>query len=168
MIILMTVIPLKGAIHPRRQNMTTSMVGLKTFTYAKISRKMMNPRDKAGERRQRRRKGAIPDCLQSPHCAANCLQHILSSGRGAIQSCAYHMQCISHATCCRPSPLACHQLSALFGRQADIGPSSSHCRVWTVSRHRTHIGPMSKSCSPIAVDLETTVIMLESSAACPT
>ena len=29
-------------------------------------------------------KGAIQDFLQSPHCAANCLQHICSSGPGAI------------------------------------------------------------------------------------
>ena len=29
-------------------------------------------------------KGAIRDFLQSPHCAANCLQHIRSSSLGAI------------------------------------------------------------------------------------
>ena len=29
-------------------------------------------------------KGAIRDFLQSPHCAVNCLQHIHSSGPGAI------------------------------------------------------------------------------------
>ena len=29
-------------------------------------------------------KGAIRDFLQSPHCAANCLQHARSSGPGAI------------------------------------------------------------------------------------
>ena len=29
-------------------------------------------------------KGAIRDCLQSPHCAANRLQHARSSGLGAI------------------------------------------------------------------------------------
>ena len=29
-------------------------------------------------------KGAIRDFLQSPHCAANCLQHVGSSGLGAI------------------------------------------------------------------------------------
>ena len=29
-------------------------------------------------------KGAIPDFLQSPHCAVNCLQHVRSSGLGAI------------------------------------------------------------------------------------
>ena len=28
--------------------------------------------------------GAVPDVLQSPHCAANCLQHVRSSGPGAI------------------------------------------------------------------------------------
>ena len=35
-------------------------------------------------------KGAVPDLLQSPHCAANCLQHVRSSGQGA-------MVCKSHA-----------------------------------------------------------------------
>ena len=30
-------------------------------------------------------KGAIPDFLQSPHCAANCLQHVRSSGPDAIE-----------------------------------------------------------------------------------
>ena len=29
-------------------------------------------------------KGAIRDCLQTPHCAANRLQHVHSSGPGAI------------------------------------------------------------------------------------
>ena len=39
--------------HPRRRNMTTSMVGLKTVTYAEVSPKMVNPREIAGERRRR-------------------------------------------------------------------------------------------------------------------
>ena len=30
-------------------------------------------------------KGAIQDVLQSPHSAANCLQHVRSSGPGAIE-----------------------------------------------------------------------------------
>ena len=34
--------------HPRRWNVTTSMVGLKTIPYAKISQKMVKPRDIAG------------------------------------------------------------------------------------------------------------------------
>ena len=29
-------------------------------------------------------KGAFQDFLQSPHCAANCLQHMRSSGQGPI------------------------------------------------------------------------------------
>ena len=42
--------------HPRRWNGTTSMVGLKKMvTYTKISPKMGNPRDLAGEHRRRRR-----------------------------------------------------------------------------------------------------------------
>ena len=40
--------------HPQRQNVTTSIAGLKTVTYAKISPTMVNPRDIAGERRRRR------------------------------------------------------------------------------------------------------------------
>ena len=42
--------------HPRRRNVTTSMVGFKkAVTYTKISLKMVNPRDIAGERRGRSR-----------------------------------------------------------------------------------------------------------------
>ena len=48
-------------------------------------------------------KGAIRDFLQSPHCAANCLQHVRSSGpgRNRVQitcntSSTYHVQ---HVTC---------------------------------------------------------------------
>ena len=51
--------------YPRRRNVTTSRVGLKknkkqpnkqkTVTNAKISPEMVNPREKAGKRRRRRR-----------------------------------------------------------------------------------------------------------------
>ena len=34
--------------HPRRQNVTTSMVGVKTVIYTKISPRMVNPRGVAG------------------------------------------------------------------------------------------------------------------------
>ena len=49
-------------------------------------------------------KGAIRDFLQSPHSAANCLQHVRSSGPGAIvcKSRATHralITCKCHATC---------------------------------------------------------------------
>ena len=40
--------------HPQRKNVTASMAGLKTVTYAKISPKMVNPRDLPGEQRRRR------------------------------------------------------------------------------------------------------------------
>ena len=44
------------SVYPRRQNVTTSMVGLKkTVTCAKISLEMVKPRDISGERRRRRR-----------------------------------------------------------------------------------------------------------------
>ena len=49
-------------------------------------------------------KGAIQDFLQSPHSAANCLQHVRSSGPGAIvcKSRARHralITCKCHVTC---------------------------------------------------------------------
>ena len=49
-------------------------------------------------------KGTIRDFLQCPHSAANCLQHIRSSGPGAIvcKSCATHwalITCKCHITC---------------------------------------------------------------------
>ena len=49
-------------------------------------------------------KGAIRDFLQSPHSAANCLQHVRSSGPGAIvyKSRATHLAlftCKCHVTC---------------------------------------------------------------------
>ena len=52
-------------------------------------------------RRRRRRialKGAIRDFLQSPHCARNYLQHVQSSGPGAIvcKPSVYH---VHHAVC---------------------------------------------------------------------
>ena len=42
-------------------------------------------------------KCAIRDFLQSPHCAANCLQHVRSSGPGATmcKSCATHRALIT-------------------------------------------------------------------------
>ena len=42
-------------------------------------------------------KGAIREFLQSPHCAANCLQHVRSSGPGAsvCESCATHRALIA-------------------------------------------------------------------------
>ena len=50
-------------------------------------------------------KGAIPDFLQSPHSAANCLQHVRLSGPGAIvcKSRATHRALI---TC--KCPVTCH------------------------------------------------------------
>ena len=49
-------------------------------------------------------KGAIRDFSQSPHSAANCLQHVRSSGPGAIvcKSRATHralIMCKCHVTC---------------------------------------------------------------------
>ena len=41
--------------HPRRRNVTTSMVGLKNGHMCKHLTKMVNPRDRAGEHRRRRR-----------------------------------------------------------------------------------------------------------------
>ena len=49
-------------------------------------------------------KGAIRDLLQSPHSAANCLQHVRSSGPGAVvcKSRATHrvfITCKCHVAC---------------------------------------------------------------------
>ena len=44
-------------------------------------------------------KGAIQDFLQSPHCTTNCLQHVRSSGQGAVM-------CKSPAT--RPALITCN------------------------------------------------------------
>ena len=43
-------------------------------------------------------KGAIRDLLQSPYCAANCLQHVRSSGRGAVM-CELHATHRALVTC---------------------------------------------------------------------
>ena len=42
--------------HPQRQNVTTSMVGLKTVTYAKFSLKMVNPRGVTQSKKKKRQK----------------------------------------------------------------------------------------------------------------
>ena len=47
--------------------------------------------EQVSRRRRIAFKGAIREFLQSPHCAANCLQHVHSSGPGA-------MVCNSRAT----------------------------------------------------------------------
>ena len=50
-------------------------------------------------------KGTIRDFWQSPHCAANCLQHVSSSGPGAIvcKSCATQRTLIMcNMSCCVP------------------------------------------------------------------
>ena len=43
-------------------------------------------------------KGAIREFLQSPHCAANCLQHVHSCGPGAI-ACTSRATHRAHITC---------------------------------------------------------------------
>ena len=53
--------------HPRRRNVTTSLAGLKTGTYAKISSKMVSPRDTALERRRRRSSSWNLDRLPCHH-----------------------------------------------------------------------------------------------------
>ena len=47
-------------------------------------------------------KGAIQDFLQSPHCSANRLQHVRSSGPGAVvcKSCATHRAHITRNKSC--------------------------------------------------------------------
>ena len=48
-------------------------------------------------------RGAIQDCLQSSQCAANRLQHVRSSGPGAIMQ---HIERLSRATC----RVTCHMV----------------------------------------------------------
>ena len=47
-------------------------------------------------------KGASQDCLQSPQCAVNCLQHVHSIGQGAIvcKSCAKYQVLITCNRAC--------------------------------------------------------------------
>ena len=49
-------------------------------------------------------KGSITDCLQSPPCAANCLEHVHSSGPGVImcKNHVRHIERLSRATCLAP------------------------------------------------------------------
>ena len=54
-------------------------------------------------------KGAIRDFLQSPHSAANCLQHVRSSGPGTIV-------CKSRATYPVLIMCKCHAICHLVGR----------------------------------------------------
>ena len=66
-------------------------------------------------------KGAIRDFLQSPHSAANCLQHVRSSGQGAIvcKSRAIHralITCKCHVTC----PLVQRDSSAIQFDRVEI------------------------------------------------
>ena len=56
-------------------------------------------------------KGAIRDFLQSPHSATNCLQHVRSSGPGAIV-------CKSHATHRVLITCKCHVTDHLVGRDS--------------------------------------------------
>ena len=53
--------------HPRKRNVTTLMVGLKKkpVTYAKISPKMVNPRDIAGERQKKKKKKKKSNIISS-------------------------------------------------------------------------------------------------------
>ena len=74
-------------------------------------------------------KGAIRDFWQSPHCAANCLQHMRSSGPGAIvcKSRASHRALDSLP----PTNLVPHVCSAQLADRVDqlgISPSSHRRR----------------------------------------
>ena len=94
-------------------------------------------------------KGAIQDFVQSPHCAANCLQHVRSSGQGAIacKSRATHQGIIACNTSCwyeetaqllSPTELKSHFFLALS--------------IWLnhlTKFHYTDAGPASPSSDPI-------------------
>ena len=67
----------------------------------------MNPRDIAGERKNTHKKRSKSHFLQSPHCTANCLQHVRSSGQGVVvcksRATPNHLQ---HQTTCNTKPPA--------------------------------------------------------------
>ena len=86
-------------------------------------------------RRRRRRalKGVIQDFLQSPHSAANCLQHVRSSGPGAIvcKSRATHRALITwkcHVTC----HLVWRDSSAIKFDRVDIALFELYFIGWTI------------------------------------
>ena len=54
LLVLLLMVMIIMNLYPLRRNVTTSMVGLKTATHARISPKMMNSRYLARERRRRR------------------------------------------------------------------------------------------------------------------
>ena len=66
-------------------------------------------------------KGAIRDFLQSPHSAANCLQHVRSSGQGAIVcNHVQHIERLSRATCRVTCHLARRDSSAIKFDRVEI------------------------------------------------
>ena len=81
--------------HPRRQNVTTLMVGLKNGHIRKnLTQKVVNPRDIAGERKKKNNK--------KKNCTVNRLQHVRQVVR--LQSYANPVQhrvieCLLRATC---------------------------------------------------------------------
>ena len=86
----------------RRRNVTTSWLDSKTVTYVKISPKMVNPRDIAGERRRRRFHLSRGHCTHWSHTPSNpCSRGILFSSfdHGATRD----------VTVSTPAFLACHQ-----------------------------------------------------------
>ena len=62
-------------------------------------------RDQRKKNNCNRIQSAIQDIWLSPHCAANCLQHVLSSGPGTNH--VQHTERSSHATC----PVTCQLIS---------------------------------------------------------
>ena len=95
--------------HPRRWNVTTSMIGLKkSATYAKISPKMVNPRDLAGERRRRRRititrsqsaQTTLPCCsLRLAAAQSMYTRNIVSCSKYLWFSCHYFTTASKHRT----------------------------------------------------------------------
>ena len=74
-------------------------------------------------------KGAIRDFLQSPHCAANCLQHVRSSGLGAI---VY----TSRAT--HTALITCNTHSAHHVQHTQRSSRATHTALITCNTHSAH------------------------------
>ena len=73
-------------------------------------------------------KGAIPDVLQSRHCAVNCLQRVRSSGQSAIvcKSRATHRASSKCNMCLRAACQTCFKIIRLEPRVPSLRRGSKH------------------------------------------
>ena len=105
--------------HPRRQNVTTLMVRLKKRSYTQKSHpKVVNPRDIAGERNQKKKKSKT-DCWHTEEVPQQPLSHNARLSHN-LTCCSYC--CVTTADCSsKVLHLSCRERS------------SSACFCWSVS-----------------------------------